>query len=225
MAYLRAGFLTIAAQEQEPLHLIELGPSAGLNLHWQRYRYRYVSDAMVHEVGADGGLAIATQLVGGLVPPLGPVPRLGLSVGLERDHIDLNDRNGLKVLAWPDHRDRFRRLEDALSATEGLAVEIRAGDALGLLPEALADCPARGSICVFHTMTTYQFSKAEREALENLLMLASVRRPLWRLSMELSDGVYPLKLGRYADGARQTRILGFCDPRGGCLEWRAETPP
>jgi hypothetical protein len=57
-------------------------------------------------------------------------------------------------------------------------VEIRAGDALGLLPEALAECPAGGSICVFHTMTTYQFSKTEREALENVLTLASVRRPL-----------------------------------------------
>jgi hypothetical protein len=31
-------------------------------------------------------------------------------------------------------------------------------------------------------MTTYQSSKTEREALENVLTLASVRRPLWRLS-------------------------------------------
>jgi len=90
-----------------------------------------------------------------------------------------NARDWLKALVWPDHRERFRRLEDALSAVEGLAVEIRPGDALGL----------------------------------------------WRLSMELSDGVYPLKLGRYADGAKQARILGFCDPQGGCLEWRGETPP
>ena len=223
-AYLRAGFLTIAAQEKEPLHLIELGPSAGLNLHWHRYNYRYVTETAVHEAGADDErFLITTQIVGGRVPPLGPQPRLGLSLGLERDPVDLNDRNArdwLKALVWPDHRDRFRRLEDALSAVGGLAVDIRAGDALGLLPEALAECPAGGTICVFHTMTTYQFSKTEREALENLLTRASVRRPLWRLSMELSDGVYPLKLDRCADGAKQTRVLGFCDPQGGCPEWR-----
>ena len=43
-----------------------------------------------------------------------------------------NARDWLKALVWPDHRERFRRLEDALSAVEGLAVEIRPGDALGL---------------------------------------------------------------------------------------------
>jgi len=77
-AYLRAGFLAIAAREQEPLHLIELGPSAGLNLHWHRYRYHYLTDTTVQEAGPDDGrFLITTQLMGGLVPPLSPVPRWG----------------------------------------------------------------------------------------------------------------------------------------------------
>lgn len=33
------GFLSVA--DERPIDLIELGPSGGLNLYWDRYRYRY----------------------------------------------------------------------------------------------------------------------------------------------------------------------------------------
>jgi len=43
--------------------------------------------------------------------------------------------------------------------------------------------------------------------------------------MEWSDGVYPLKLTRYVDGAQQTRLLALCDPQGGMMEWRDDKSP
>jgi hypothetical protein len=228
-AYLRAGFLRIAMEAGEPLHVIELGPSAGLNLHWDRYLYRYVRDRAVFTAGAsDGQLILETQLVGPHTPPLQPSPRVGLRLGLERDPVDLSDpeaRLWLKALVWPDHKDRFLRLERALEAASGHALDIESGDALTLLPDALAKAPHEGALVVTHTMTTYQFSKMEREALNNLLILASVRRPVWRLSMEWGDGVYPLKLTRYLDGATESRILAICDPQGGMMEWRDDKSP
>ncbi len=228
-AYLRAGFLVVAREAGEPLHLIELGLSAGLNLYWDRHLYRYVRDGAAFAAGPETAkLTLETQLIGPHVPPLEPTPRVGLRVGLERDPVDLSDpdaRLWLKALVWPDHKDRFLRLERALEITSGYALDIESGDALSLLPDALAKAPRGGALVVTHTMTTYQFSKDEREALDNLLILASVRRPVWRLSMEWSDGVYPLKLTRYVDGAQQTRLLALCDPQGGMMEWRDDKSP
>jgi hypothetical protein len=228
-AYLHAGFLRIAMEAGEPLHVIELGPSAGLNLYWDRYLYRYVRDGAVFTAGAeDGRLMLETQLIGPHTPPLGPSPRVGLRLGLERDPVDLSDpeaRLWLKALVWPDHKERFLHLERALEATSSFVLDIEAGDALTLLPDALAKAPRGGALVVAHTMTTYQLSKLEREGLDNLLILASVRRPVWRLSMEWGDGIYPLKLTRYADGATNTRVLAICDPQGGMMEWRDDKSP
>src|SRR5258708_7308951 len=189
-AYLRAGFLVIAREAGEPLHVIELGPSARLNLHWDRYLFRYVRDNAAFAAGPEtANLTLETQLIGPYVPPLEPTPRVGLRVGLERDPVDLSDPEAclwLKALVWAYHKDRFRRLELALEATSPYSLDIAGGDALALLPDAMAKAPRGGAVVVTHTMTTYQFSKLERDALDDLLILASVRRPVWRLSMEWS---------------------------------------
>ena len=52
-------------------------------------------------------------------------------------------------------------------------------------PQRLARLDA--AICVYHTVVTYQFSAAMREALESLLATAGLRRPVWHLSVEF-DG-------------------------------------
>ena len=46
------GFLSVA--DGRPFDLLELGPSAGLNLVWDRYRYRYATGTW-----GDGALELA----------------------------------------------------------------------------------------------------------------------------------------------------------------------
>jgi hypothetical protein len=224
---LHAGFRAVAQDAGEPLHLIEIGPSAGLNMIWDRYRVRYTRDGKTSEVGPpDAALTVDCELRGDRTPPLGPTPKIASRVGLELNPVDLADpgqRDWLKALVWPDQIERFARLEKAIGIFLQQKVEIRAGDALSLLPDALARIPDDQPVCVYHSYVTYQFSDAMREALDAILTMAGLRRPVWRLSAEgtlARIGEAPLVLSHYHDGARDTRLLALCHPHGAWLEWQ-----
>jgi len=224
-ALLHAGFRALAEEAGAPLHLIELGPSAGMNMLWDRYGVRYLKDgAAAAEIAPDAALTIECTLRGDLLPPSGATPHVASRLGLERNPVDLSDaanRDWLKALVWPDHLARFRQLERALSLYVPGSAPILEGDALELLPDALARAPANETLCVYHTMVTYQFSDAAREALDNLLIAASLRRPLWRLSLEGTiKGDNPLILHRYRDGLRDKQTLALCGPHGTWIEWQ-----
>jgi len=222
---LHAGFRAIAAEAGEPLNLIEIGPSAGLNLIWDRYGVRYRRGSDVFQVDTpDPALVIDVELRGDRVPPFGRAPKVASRVGLELNPVDLGDpdqRDWLKALIWPENRLRFERLDAALAAYADAKPVIRIGDALALLPNALRDAPEHQPVCVYHTYVTYQFTDDMREALDNLLIMAGLRRPIWRLSAEGSiSGENTLMLQRYHDGTREVRKLALCHPHGAWLEWQ-----
>jgi len=71
---LRAGFVALAQREPAPLQLIEIGPSAGLNMIWDRYGMRYRrDDAVVMEIAPDAPLMLDCELKGEAMPPLSPL--------------------------------------------------------------------------------------------------------------------------------------------------------
>ena len=225
-AVLHAGFQALARRAGEPLHLIELGPSAGLNLIWDRYRISYCRNGTsVHSGISNSALAIETELRGRREPPHGNPPHVASRVGLERDTVDLSDpdeRDWLRALVWPDHVARFAKLDRALAIASQETLSIRRGDALDLLPEALSEPPAQETVCVYHSFVTYQFSREQRAALDNLLIAASLRRPVWRLSLEGTlSGEAPLILYRYENGTKAKQLLAQCQPHGAWLEWLA----
>jgi hypothetical protein len=221
---LHAGFRAVAAETGEPLNLIEIGPSAGLNLIWDRYGVRYIRGSEIFAVDTPKpALVIDCELRGEKVPPLGLAPNVASRVGLELNPVNLDDpdaRDWLRALIFPEHKGRVERLAAALRATADAKPQIRAGDALALLPNALRDAPEHQPVCVYHTYVTYQFTAEMREALDNMLTVAGLRRPVWRLSAEGTlSGENPLTLHRYHDGTRDTRKLALCHPHGAWLEW------
>jgi hypothetical protein len=227
-AVLHAGFRALAAEAGEPLNLIEIGPSAGLNLIWDRYRVRYVrNDQSIRAGNADAALVLETELRGDRTPPAGHTPRVASRLGLERNPVDLSraeECDWLKALVWPDQIARFAVLERALEIHAAVPLPpIREGDALDLLPEALSEIPMDETACVYHSFVTYQFSDEKRAALDDLLVGASVRRALWRLSWEGTlSGEAPLLLYFYRDGVRTKRLLALCQPHGAWIDWRDE---
>jgi hypothetical protein len=222
-ALLHPGFRVIGKKAAAPLSLIEIGPSAGLNLIWDKYGVRYHRDgATVASVGAEAPLGIDCELRGDGMPPTGPVPAVSGRVGLELNPVDLgnrDDRDWLRALIWPDQVSRLQRLDRAMELFAKEKPEIRAGDALALLPDALAAVPRDAAAVVYHTIAVYQFSTEMREALESILTVAGLRRRVWRLSFEFDGELYILSMIEYADGLRHERRLASCHPHGTWLEW------
>jgi hypothetical protein len=224
-ALLRAGFGALAQEETAKLNLIEIGPSAGLNLNWDHYGVRYRRDGTtVAQALPDAGLVLDCDLKSDGTPPVTVMPRLGRRLGLELHPVDLSnddDRTWLRALVWPDQPQRLARLDAAIALFRQAPAEIRGGDALALLPEALAQMPGDEAVCVYHTIVTYQFSAAMREELEALLVAASLRRPVWHLSVEF-DGKsdFAVTLARHQDGLVQSRILGSASAHGAWLAWQ-----
>lgn len=230
-ALLHPGLRAVAEKAGAPLNIIEIGPSAGLNLIWDRYGVRFLrGGVVVAESVTDGALLLDCELRGNAVPPLGNVPPVARRIGLELSPVDLNDegdRDWLRALIWPDLPARLARLDQAIAqyrSTEDV-IEIRPGDALDNLVPVLRGIPENEPVCVFHTIALYQFSREMRQTVEDLLTVAGLRRPVFRLSFEQEDRARTfgaqLSLIRYHDGMREAKLLADCQPHGAWIEWRA----
>ena len=146
-------FLEVAERAGvETLDLIELGPSAGLNLVWDRYRYRY-------EEGSWGPDAAALELTGeerGSVPAslLRLRPRVRHRRGIDLSPLDLTrdeDVLLLKAFVWADQRERLERLDRAVETLRADPPALERGNIVDALPQALADRQLGALTVVFQT--------------------------------------------------------------------------
>lgn len=203
-----------------PLALVEIGAGAGLNLLWDRYRIGYSDGVACGE--RDSRVRMKCELKGLALPAeLSDTPAIGYRVGVDLNPIDLsdaNERNWLRALVWPDHRERARRLDAAVAvALEAGPPPVLRGDALNVMPAALAAVPQELAACVFNSSVLYLFSPDERRRLEELLGVASARRTVWHVSAESEEGLW---LFRYGDGSLEDkRRLAEFDAHGRWLRW------
>lgn len=212
------------------LHLIEIGPSAGFNLLWDRYSYTYrcPDGAAIARAPGPGfaALQLTSALKGADVPALQErMPAVASRMGIELNPVNLTleeDRDWLRALVWPELTDRHVNLALAIKAVQAAPPRIWPGDALELLPRALAqEFPAKAPVTIFHSHVTYQFSDAMRAQLENTLVAASHEREIYRISIEFDRGPYVIQFINYTAGHRIVQILGHCHPHGEWIDWEA----
>jgi hypothetical protein len=223
-ACLLPAFALVARQtEGNPLALIEIGASAGLNLLWDRYSYDYGNG---HQYGVpDSPLQISCALRGDVIPPFpSRLPEVAFRAGVDLNPVDTSDPDAvlwLRALIWPEHHERVSRLQKALEIARTHRPAVIAGDAPGLLPELVAKTPPDTTLCVFHSFTVNQFTAEQRERLTSLLLELSARRPIFRISFErLSAADHPqLHLFSYAQGTETAQLLATCSAHGRWLEW------
>ena len=217
-------FSVVAAEAGRPLHLIDLGASAGLNLNFDRYGVRYTRAGRDVLRWGDAGAVVQleAELRGEGVPTLRPHIAVGGRVGVDLDPVDALDPDALlwlRALIWPEHLERHQRLVDAAEELRAHPVRLLGADAAEALPGLLSEAPEDEALAVYTTVALYQFPRAARERVEEALIDASRGRPIWRVALEGVDAM-ELTLTRYRDGsATPTELLATASPHGWWLEW------
>jgi hypothetical protein len=184
-AYLFPAFALVAAlANKRPLALIEIGTSAGLNLMWDHYGYRYDSTT---GYGDPGSLVqLVCTLHGNNRPPLPErFPEVVLKVGADLQVIDVREPTEalwLRALVWPEHRERAGLLSNAFEIIRRSSPHLVSGDGLQVLPGVLRAVPLDAAVCVFHTHTLNQWAVEARSRLSALLAEHASTRDIYRIS-------------------------------------------
>ncbi len=215
-----------------PLALIEVGPSAGLNLLFDRYAYDYS--------GTQGGepsspLLLRTEVREGS-PPVERAPEVASRYGIDVNALDVRsaeDMRWLQALVWPEHHERREVLARAIEVAHAAPPQVVSGDVFEALPGAIADAPSDAAVVVFATFVLNQFSPEMLARLKALVLDASRTRPVrvvtmganeWFGAWTPADGSTEVWLATAEDDRATARRLAVADPHGWWLAWRAGEP-
>lgn len=159
-----ATLLPLLATLPQPLALLEVGASAGLCLHPDRYRYSYDGR---QPVGPPDSPVLFECRTTGPVPLPGAVPEVVWRAGIDLNPLDAadpEDMRWLESLIWPGREDRPRNLRAAVEVARSVPrVRLVRGDLLEELPALAAEAPRDATLVVFHTAVLMYLSAAQRE--------------------------------------------------------------
>jgi hypothetical protein len=179
---LRLGLAHVQRTWPGPCAVVEVGASAGLNLQFDRCRYRLngvelpsALDSPVSISCEVRGQARKTQL-------FGPLPEVTSRLGIDRSPVDLSDadaRAWLEAFIWPEDVEgliALRRAVDLALTTPAAAVA--RGDATRDVARIIAELPGSEPVAVFTaTLLTY-LSPGQSAAFVAQLDEAAKRRPI-----------------------------------------------
>ena len=237
-AILGPAFTAVAHEFGEPLGLVDVGCSAGLNLLCDRYFLDYGPGG---STGPDRAVVrIACEITGGR-PPIAPVlPAIAARIGIDRHPVDAaneDEARWLLACVWPD-TGRLPRTRQALEEARRTPPQFVQGDAVATVADVVLGLPDDSMAVVMTTWALAYLPKNERLAFRDTLAEASKTRPIAWISGEgpgvvdafrglevPSDdqGMMASILGLivFRDGELDSRLLGFVHPHGNWIDWRA----
>jgi hypothetical protein len=237
----------IAAAEDRPLALVDLGTGAGLGLHLDRYHYTYSSQGGGRSVGdPNAPVRLSCEVRSGEPPLPSAVPPIAHRVGIDVEPLDLADP---ATLAWltacvPPEAGAVTRFAaaSALACAEP-ALSVRGG-LIDVLPQVVAAIPADALVCLVDTYVHVFLPPADLARFDDMLATLGrdvdwvsvdplvplgrhARHTVQRLPVpqawvdENRDGGVFGVIGhlRVRNGVRTGSVLGRAHPGAGWLEW------
>lgn len=219
-----------------PLHLVDVGASAGLNLCCDRYLLDYGEWGRSGPPGAP--VHISCEVRGGNPPVAARLGPISARVGIDLDPVDVDDPADVQWLlacVWPD-TGRLERTRRAIDVARRQRPRVEGGDAVEVLPAVLGDLPAEGVTCVVTTWVMAYLSPDKRAGFVELLAEWGNRRPVvWICGesvgvVEALRGVEPGEPGdpaagevltavSFHAGSVEPKLLARVHPHGRWLDW------
>jgi hypothetical protein len=190
------GFCEVAATTGLPLRALELGASAGLNLHFDRYRYEQDGLALGP---ADSPIVFRDYWEGGaprLDAPLRVVERGGCDLSPLDPAADA-DCVALQSYVWPDEAQRMADLRAALSIAREHPVGVESESADSWVARQLATLPDGQATVVYHSVFWTYVPAPVRDRIATALADAAAR----------ATEAAPLAWLRYDEGADDPRVV------------------
>lgn len=208
----------LSLADGRPFDLVELGPSAGLNLVWDRYAYRYAT-------GAWGSGPLLLTGDDRTAPPtalLAVDVRVARRRGIDRNPIDVTTDVGARLLqsfVWADQAERLERLRTAIDVVRHDPPELIQGDYIRDLPALLRDRVDGAQLIVYETASTQYLDRDQRAALHETMHHAGRDDPFTFLTTRShpGDDWYTLEAWTWPAGER--RELEQFDFHGAWLRW------
>lgn len=208
----------------QPLALIEVGASAGLNLLLDRYAYDYGGGRRLGTSDVVIPCALRND-----VPVPSQIPEVVWRRGIDLEPVDVNDPEAvawLESCVFADHVDRRERLRAAIELARVDPPVVERGDLIDEIARVVAEAPKDATIAVFHSAVLNYLPPERRDRFAELMrelpvvwlsnegpsVVSGVRAALDRqLPREIC-----FLLGR--DG---TEALAFTHQHGRWIEWLA----
>jgi hypothetical protein len=223
---------------EEPIQLVDVGCSAGLNLLCDRFRLDYGSHGATGP--EDSPVPVACTVSAGVPPIARQLPVIAGRVGIDLDPPDLtnaDDTRWLLACIWPG-TGRFDRAARAIEMGRADTPPVVRGDALEVLPGVL-DCLEDGRIVVLNSWSYSYFPVERRQEYVELLAEVGRHRPLAWVTMDTPGLVEPLAhvtpptgssepdviTGVIFDGVRPPHagVLAFVQSHGQSMSWQAQS--
>ncbi|HZB49297.1 MAG TPA: DUF2332 domain-containing protein [Mycobacteriales bacterium] len=220
------------------VELVDVGCSAGLNLTVDRVGITYDTGQALGDPSSP--VQLTASVVGDRPVPAHPIPAVVARIGVDPDPVDVTDPDEarwLRACLAPDQRERRARLDAELALAATVRPLLLGGDAVELLPAALARVPADALPVVTTTWALSGFPPEGRLRFLRCLDGAATDRPVAWVSVE-GVGVAPAvpTMGdRRASGhsilgvtvlehrALHAEAVGRCWSRGRLLAWLADS--
>jgi hypothetical protein len=221
-AALAGGLATVARRTALPLHLLEIGTSAGLNLRLDRYWYEQDG----HGWGDSSAAVRFVDLWSPARPPLEAGAVIATRRGCDRDPIDAGGSEGALTLlsyVWPGQDARFAMLRDALAIAGRFPVEIDRADAVEWLSARLAQPHAGFATVVMHSVFWQYLPQEARGSIVAIFAAAGARAtpaaPLAWLRLEPSStgAALELRVTTWPGGADV--VLATAGFHAGPVDW------
>lgn len=213
------GFHEVARRTGLPLRTLEVGASAGLLQHWDRYRYETATVSW----GPDHGVRFVAPW-DGAPPPFVPDLEVRARGACDLNPIDPRTEEGattLRGFLWPDQRHRRARLDAAIEVARAFPTPVDAADAGAWVEDRLAEPVAGVATVVYHSIVLQYLPRPTfarmREAIERAGAAATSGAPIGWLRMEPAGVVADVRLRLWPGG--EDRVLGTTDYHGPPVHW------